>query len=89
MNALALTIGRVSPADRSDWLKMRQELWPGSKHDHAHDIDRFFAGEAREPLAVLLARDEHGRAVGFAELSIRPYAEGCQSTVPSGSSTKG
>lgn len=28
------------------------------------------------PLEVLLAF-EYGRAVGFAELSIRPYAEGC------------
>jgi aminoglycoside 6'-N-acetyltransferase I len=27
----------------------------------------------------LLAFDDSGRAVGFAELSIRPYAEGCYS----------
>ena len=26
---------------------------------------------------MLIARDGTGRAVGFAELSIRPYAEGC------------
>jgi len=28
-------------------------------------------------LEVLLAVDEAGEALGFAELSIRPYAEGC------------
>ena len=28
---------------------------------------------------VLLAEDGHGRPVGFVELSLRAYAEGCQS----------
>ena len=30
------------------------------------------------PLEVLIAEDGEGRAVGFAELSIRAYAEGCE-----------
>src|SRR5207244_3391878 len=33
---------------------------------------------AQEPLAVLLAEDGARGRVGLAELSIRPYAEGCQ-----------
>ena len=41
----------------------------------------FFAGEfPRGPWAVLLAEDEDGRILGLAELSLRPYAEGCRST---------
>ncbi|MBI4472434.1 MAG: GNAT family N-acetyltransferase, partial [Acidobacteria bacterium] len=36
-----------------------------------------FNGEAREPFEVLLAFDEAGGAVGFIEISIRAYAEGC------------
>ena len=56
---------------------MRSELWPGSKEDHAREIERFFDGQVREPLAVLIATDFSGAAVGFAELSIHPYAEGC------------
>jgi aminoglycoside 6'-N-acetyltransferase I len=56
---------------------MRGELWPGSRDAHARQIARFFDGHLREPLAVLIAKDREGRAVGFAELSIRPYAEGC------------
>lgn len=57
---------------------MRHALWPeGSVEEHAGEIEDFFAGRSREPLAVLVAEDASGRLLGFAELSIRPYAEGC------------
>lgn len=72
-----MTIAPVTPADRSVWLEMREQLWPGSRDSHAEEIDRFLSGHAREPLAVILAKDDRGRPLGFAELSIRPYAEGC------------
>lgn len=72
-----MTIEPASPADRDAWLDMRGQLWPGSRHTHASDVDRFFAGEGRDPEGTLIARDNAGRALGFAELSIRSYAEGC------------
>lgn len=72
-----MTIRPAREADRSSWERMRESLWPSRPGRHARDIDRFFAGEAREPLEVLLAFDDRGEAVGFLELSIRPYAEGC------------
>lgn len=59
---------------------MREALWPadaGEPSDHPDEIARFFAGALHEPLAVLIAEDGSGRALGFAELSIRNYAEGC------------
>ena len=56
---------------------MRRELWPGADADRAREVEQFFAGGLREPLAVLLAFDASNRAVGFAELSIRNCAEGC------------
>ena len=59
---------------------MREALWPaspGETSDHAEEIARFYAGQLDEPLAVLMAVDDSGRAVGFAELSIRNYAEDC------------
>jgi aminoglycoside 6'-N-acetyltransferase I len=59
------------------WLDMRGQLWPESRDTHVRDVERFFAGRARDPIAVLIARDETGRPLGFAELSIRSYAEGC------------
>jgi len=42
---------------------------------HRGELDRFFAGSQAAP--VLVAEDRSG-LVGFAELSIRPYAEGCE-----------
>jgi aminoglycoside 6'-N-acetyltransferase I len=66
--------------DASAWLGLRHALWPeGSAAEHREEIDRFFRGEATDPLAVLLAEDATGQAVGLAELSIRPHAEGCHS----------
>lgn len=59
---------------------MRRAVWPhGSEAEHAEEIAKFFAGRAREPLAVLLATDAAGQALGFVELSIRSHAEGCES----------
>jgi aminoglycoside 6'-N-acetyltransferase I len=71
-----MIIRPATPADKSLWQRMRQDLWP-DEGGHAKEIERFFTGELREPLEVLLAVNEEGRAIGFIELSIRPYAEGC------------
>lgn len=72
---------RVRPiqrADRSAWLQMRRALWPDALPDGlAAEVDRFFMGTLLEPEAVLVA-ERHGRLVGFAELSVRPFAEGCR-----------
>lgn len=54
-------------------------LWPSPSREHAGEIARYFADQVRETLEVLLAFDEQGRAVGLIELSIRAYAEGCDS----------
>jgi aminoglycoside 6'-N-acetyltransferase I len=71
----------VRPAARSDaqgWLRMRCALWPEGQADHPAEIQDFFEGHAREPLAVLVA-EEDSALIGFAELSIRNIAEGCSS----------
>jgi aminoglycoside 6'-N-acetyltransferase I len=68
----------VRLTDAPRWLQLRCALWPeGSEREHHDEIERFFAGQAREPEAVLWAEGEDGQALGFAELSIRAYAEGC------------
>ncbi len=70
----------AKPSDAAAWLQLRHALWPDhTEAEHRDEIDRFFAGDAREPLAVLLAEDGAGCPVGLAELSIRAYAEGCRS----------
>lgn len=67
--------------DASSWLAMRLALWPdGSDPEHREEIDRFLAGAAGgRPAEVLIAQDPSGRLLGFAELAVRPYAEGCVS----------
>jgi aminoglycoside 6'-N-acetyltransferase I len=73
-----MLIRPAKPDDRDSWLRMRLALWPESASEHAGEIDRYLAGKAREPLEVLMAVDEQGTAIGFIELSIRAYAEGCE-----------
>src|SRR5258707_9642050 len=67
----------ATPDDSAPWLKMRQALWPDGASDHPFEIASYFAGRLREPLQVLLAFDDAEKPVGFAELSIRNTAEGC------------
>jgi aminoglycoside 6'-N-acetyltransferase I len=74
---MAFRIRPVQSADAAAWLRLRRVLWPGPDEDHAADIRRFFAGERLEPAEVLMAFDEDGNAVGFAELSIRSIVDGC------------
>ena len=71
-----VTVRPVTMADAATWLAMRQALWPDETGDHVREIDDFFTGRLRMPLQVLMAVNESG-IVGFVELSIRPYAEGC------------
>lgn len=72
----------VRPATRDDapgWLRLRAALWPdGSEDEHGAEIAQFLAGRSREPAAVLIADNARGEPLGFAELSIRPCAEGCR-----------
>ena len=75
-----ITVRAAKQSDGAAWLQLRHALWPeGSETEHREAIDRFFAGDAREPLAVLLAEDGTRCPIGLAELSIRAYAEGCHS----------
>ncbi|HEY9888146.1 MAG TPA: GNAT family N-acetyltransferase, partial [Candidatus Obscuribacterales bacterium] len=41
---------------------------------------RFWSGHAPEPAAVLLAVNPDHQIVGFVELSLRAYAEGCDTS---------
>jgi aminoglycoside 6'-N-acetyltransferase I len=73
-----IRVRAVTPADAAAWLQMRCALWPeGSASEHAAEIRLFLAGQLRDPLQVLLAVDDNDSPRGFAELSIRPYAEDC------------
>lgn len=72
-----ISVRPVTRQDAPDWLAMRKALWPDDpENSHPQEIEEFLAGRLRMPLQVFVAIDE-SRVVGFAELSIRAYAEGC------------
>jgi aminoglycoside 6'-N-acetyltransferase I len=67
----------VAQGDADAWLTMRRSLWPeeGEQY-HPREIAKFLDGGPSLALAVLVA-EEDGEVLGFAELSVRAYAEGC------------
>lgn len=75
----SMQVRAIRRSDATDWERMRQALWPSSPGEHAGEIEAFFAGDRRNPAEVFLAFDDRRSAVGFAEVSIRPYAEECYS----------
>jgi aminoglycoside 6'-N-acetyltransferase I len=77
--AAGVAVRLVERSDAGAWRRMRHALWPdGSEAEHGEEIERFLSGGAAEPLAVMIAHDPVEGAVGFAEISIRPHAEGCR-----------
>jgi aminoglycoside 6'-N-acetyltransferase I len=73
-----MIVRAVTPSDAPAWLRLRRALWPHhAESEHAAEITEFLEGRAREPLAVLVVADGADRLIGFGELSIRAYAEGC------------
>ena len=69
----------VERRDSTDWQRMRQALWPSEQGEHGREIAAFFNGKRDNPAEVLIAFDDVGRSIGFAEVSIRPFAEDCYS----------
>jgi len=58
---------------------MRTALWPESPEDHPPEIEAYFA-ETPEDVMCLVSESTEGVLVGFAEVGMRPYAEGCRSS---------
>ena len=56
---------------------MRLTLWPDESDSHAREIAQFLDGTLTNPRAVFVAHDERGTLLGFIELSIRTYLDGC------------
>lgn len=73
---------RVRPLelrDRPKWAEMRATLWPDADAaELAHETVRHFAG-AKAADEVFVAENVNGHLLGFLEMSLRPYANGCAS----------
>ena len=75
---MRVSVSSARQEDAPDWLRLREALWPSEAgRGHAAEVEQYFADQLHMPLEVLIARDDGGSAIGFAELSIRAYAEDC------------
>src|SRR5262245_20095867 len=73
-----MTIREIRESDRSDWVRLRDALWPGSLWDHDVETLKYF--EHRASALIVLVAELEGRIVGFLEMDFRSYAPGCTSS---------
>ena len=72
---MTITIRKMQKADNAIWADMRFKLWDRlSLNEHASDIERMLNGKKRYGYIALLANHQ---PIGFAEICIREYANGC------------
>lgn len=76
-------IREATPEDSTELVRMRCALWPGSREEHASEVQTFFSGDSNQIDGVFVAENTPGRLIGFIELRLRDYAEGASiSPVP-------
>lgn len=83
-----LRIRAVTQADRTTWIELRRQLWPDEPaEDLAQDADKLLQSQGgggfsrwSMPAMVLFAESPSKQIVGFAEVNLRPYADGCRSS---------
>lgn len=73
-----ITIRLVTPADKTEWLRMRLLLWPpGDLPEWLDDMDKMTDDPATP---VFVAVRPNGNLGGFLEAGTRPYADGCNTS---------
>lgn len=65
--------------DAEAWVRLRGALWPDWKEDHATEIAAYLANPPEE-VGCLVAEVEDRGVIGFVEVRLRDYAEGCESS---------
>lgn len=71
-------IRRLSADDHSEWLRMRQALWPKDTTEELAAEAEEILNDSLQPVFVLVRPD--GKLGGFLEAGIRKYAEGCETS---------
>lgn len=71
-------VREIVESDRSEWLRLRHALWPGSLADHDEETGTYFAERLTTP--VVFVAEAEDRLIGFLELDFRKYAPGCSSS---------
>ena len=74
-----MKIRQLRPEDSDNWLSMRLALWPEtSPEQHRKEMEMVLTKSDR--YAVLVCEDGENNLTGFAEVSLREWAEGCLSS---------
>lgn len=76
---MEVEVAQLEDRDVEGWIAMRHELYGDERAVHEDEARRFLSGDLPGLAAVLIAT-RGGEAVGFAELSVRPSAEGCSTS---------
>jgi aminoglycoside 6'-N-acetyltransferase I len=73
-----LNVREMHVSDRDAWIEMRDSLWPHEESPslHAREVETILAGD---DAWGFIAESIDGTSAGFAEVSIRRYANGCDS----------
>ena len=75
---MSFGIRRATHADKAEWLRLRQKLWPEAPADYLQfDLDSRLANP---DYAVFVASNADGQLVAFIEAGLRDYGEGCETS---------
>jgi aminoglycoside 6'-N-acetyltransferase I len=79
---MAAMIRAVAPRDASAWASMRSCLWPDADPaELAREASAFLDGVPSATVhAVFVASEDEVPPVGFIELAVRAFSEGCVSS---------
>jgi len=79
MPATPLAVRHAAPADRAEWRRLRDALWPQAGAEHADEIEAYLQAPEGAAAAFVAERAGGGLA-GLLELRLRDFAEGCTSS---------
>jgi len=67
----------MTATDRATWIRLRAALWPNEATEvHGKDVEAMLGSET---VFGFVVETEDGAAIGFAEITLRPFANGCDS----------
>lgn len=73
---MTILVRPLAAGDRDAWLAARAALWPDADPaELAREVEAHLGG-ARDVVEIVFVADADG-PVGFVELSLRPYVDGC------------
>ena len=71
-----IQIRRAGQKELPQWVSMRKQLWPHASFDELKEIEHLFKADN---FACFLAESD-ASVVGFIELALRPYVNGCSTS---------